>query len=128
MQRQLFTFSDKEEYSYDIDTDLTLHIVKAISQISYVYFTSKDQNIDIPPSIYILSYEEKSGSIIYENSLRKYIIEPEMLRPTNEYKTLHGKNFYILSSNQQYEIRYHNKIVVNIKPHPCWSITSNTCS
>ena len=128
MQRQLFTFSDKEEYSYNIDDGLTLHIVKANIHVSYVYFTSKDKNIDIPSSILILAPDQKNSSILYENPVRKYIIEPEMMKPTNEYKTLHGKNFYMLSSKQPYEIRYNNKPVLSIDPQPCWSITANTCS
>ena len=81
MQRQLFTFSDKEEYSYNIDDGLTLHIVKANIHVSYVYFTSKDKNIDIPSSILILAPDQKNSSILYENPVRKYIIEPEMMKP-----------------------------------------------
>lgn len=127
MQSHLYTFSNNEEYSYDIDDGLTMNIIKASIKISYLYFTSKFtsniENIDIPSSILILAPDQKHSSILYENPVRKYIIEPEMLRPTNEYKTLHGKNFYMLSSDQQYEIRYNNKIVVNIEPQPCWSIT-----
>ena len=125
MKRHLYTFSNNEEYSYDIDDGLTMNIVKASIHVSYVYFTSNIENIDIPSSILILAPDQKHSSILYENPVRKYIIEPEMLRPTNEYKTLHGKNFYMLSSDQPYEIRYNNKPVLSIDPQPCWSITPN---
>jgi hypothetical protein len=125
MERQLFTFANNENYSYDIDDELTLHIVTANIHVFYVYFSSKGENVHIPISISILSHEEKSGSILYENSLRKYIIEPEMMRPTNEFKILPstGKNYYVLDAKNKYEIRYNNKTVINITPQPCCKIT-----
>lgn len=73
----------------------------------------------------ILAPDQKQSSNLYENPVRKYIIEPEILRPTNEYKTLHGKNFYMLWSDKPYEIRYNNKPVLSIEPQPCWLITTN---
>jgi hypothetical protein len=131
MTQRLFTYSSETNvpYSFDVDDNLTLHIIQKQKSISYLYATMNGENVNLPLCISVLEYEESRSSVFeYENPIRKFIIEPEFSKNFNEYIKLPqtGKNYCKLGVNRKYEIRCNNKTIINLDPQPCWLITSKT--
>lgn len=127
MTQRIFTYSSKtnEPYLFDVDDKLTLHFLQNQKSTSYLYATVNSENVDFPLCISVLEYEEpRSTGFVYENPIRKFMIEPEFSKNFNEYIKLPktGKNYCKLEVNRKYEIRCNNKTIINLDPQPCWMI------
>ena len=50
MTQRLFTYSSETNvpYSFDVDDNLTLHIIQKQKSISYLYATTNGENVNLP--------------------------------------------------------------------------------
>lgn len=133
METKLFTFSEKEEYSYEVETNLTLHIKRDQPGLSFLYFKLNGDHIDMPSSITIFEHILQS-TVFYDNvpTYRKFLVEPEFLKCWKEFAPMpstrgEGKNYCKMYSEKKYSICYNNKVILNINPQPhvYWEITTN---
>jgi hypothetical protein len=103
--KTVFPFSKiKNEYIYSIFPNIILHIKTITHSFTILYFTDELNNIiDVPNDILVYSY-------IRGNKNKKYI----------EYPT--EKNTYVLSSTDNYDIKYNGYNVLHIKSKISWDI------
>ena len=103
-----FSFNTSQQYSFNVDTQLTLNLECKGNRdpIASLFFTDENNNIiPVPDQIVVYGYEMPSK-----------LCAKELIRPYP------GSNCYALCWTDTYEISYKGKVILSTETNRSWNL------